>query len=520
MNVSCDKCGKRYVIADDKVAGKASVKIRCKQCQNLISVSVAGAAAGPAPAQAHTARPSSAGGVVPTQRSPWEEESTRAMPPMDTSAQWFAMLGGKQQGPFDVNELHKRVQAGEVTLRTYLWKTGMGDWKRATDVAELSPIFAGVAMVASSNSGIAPPPPPRPPSKTSSAVARPQQRDVAVANELPSHGLTRPTAQNGAGAVVQQQAPLNDLFGDVSGLSDLPNTSREPSAEQQAYQESPSGNSEQPVADPFAALSAGDGQQAPPVGEATRFFIAQAGVNKRNPPWKIALAVLGFIGGPILLIYILNTFEIVKLPTVTVTNENGEEVQESFFSSGGAAGLKDLLTGDAKKKREEAEKARLEKLAKQAKLANKTPTPTKEPEPEVVVPKPQDPSLAAFYENDDKRQVGPKNRRGDDTTGGAAVSTSGLSQEAVAKVVADKSKAFQLCIDNALRRTPNLSVGKLTVVLVVGPSGAVKSAAIDPKKHEMTDWGQCMMATGKRIVFPGSDAETDVQLPFQIGVAL
>jgi hypothetical protein len=29
-----------------------------------------------------------------------------------------------------------------------------------------------------------------------------------------------------------------------------------------------------------------------------------------------------------------------------------------------------------------------------------------------------------------------------------------------------------------------------------------------------------MMSTGKRIVFPGSDAETDVQLPFQIGVAL
>ena len=37
MNVTCDKCGKRYVISDDKVAGKASVKIRCKQCQNLIS---------------------------------------------------------------------------------------------------------------------------------------------------------------------------------------------------------------------------------------------------------------------------------------------------------------------------------------------------------------------------------------------------------------------------------------------------------------------------------------------------
>jgi Cu2+-exporting ATPase len=44
VNVSCTNCGKRYVLSDDKVAGKASVKIRCKQCQSLISIDVAQAA--------------------------------------------------------------------------------------------------------------------------------------------------------------------------------------------------------------------------------------------------------------------------------------------------------------------------------------------------------------------------------------------------------------------------------------------------------------------------------------------
>ncbi|MFT3714273.1 MAG: GYF domain-containing protein [Archangium sp.] len=539
MNVSCDKCGKRYVISDDKVAGKASVKIRCKQCQNLIQVTVAqqatASAAGPAPQQPHTSRPSSSGGVVPRQPNPWEEESTRAMPPMDTSAQWFAMLGGKQQGPFGVAELQKRVTAGEVTLRTYLWKAGMTDWKRASDVTELSPIFAGVTMPSQLTNSKPPPPPATTKAPTKSVPA--VQRDVALSNEVPAPGLTnRPSAQSGAGAVVastQQQAPLNDLFGDVSGLNDLPkdlkSQRQEPSLGDFADQktEGVSGQNEAPVADPFAALSDNDGKEAPPPGEATRFFIAQAGVNKRNPPWKIALAVLGFIGGPILLIYVLNTFEIVKLPTVTRTDENGEEVQESFFSAGGAAGLKDLLTGDAKKRKEEAEKQRLEKeaLAKAKALAaaNKNPKNNDKPdEPEVVTPKPQDPNLAAFYQNDDRKQVGPKVRKGPDEAGntGGSVNTSGLSQEAVAKVVADKNKAFQLCIDNALRRTPNLAVGKLDVVLTVGPSGAVKSAALNPKKHEMTDWGQCMMSTGKRIVFPSSDAETQIELPFTVGVAV
>ena len=516
MNVTCEKCGKRYVISDDKVVGKASVKIRCKQCQNLISVVVAAAvqqrAPNPAPAQTAKA-PAGRGALVPTQRSPWEDESTRAMPPLDTSAQWFAMLGGKQQGPFDLGELQRRVGAGEVTLRTYLWKAGMGDWKRASDVPEVSPLFAGVSAPHA-------PPPPRLPTKSVPAV----QRDVAMSNEVPSPAFTnRPSAQSGAGAVVSRSSssnhqPLNDLFGDVSGLHDLPGRTGT-TGPQPVVGDLSQRHANAPV-DPFAALSEGDGKEAPPPGEATRFFIAQAGVNKRNPPWKIALFVLSFVVAPLSLIYILNTFEIVKLPTVTRTNENGEEVQESFFSAAGAEGLKDQLTGDAKKRKAEADRQRNEKEAAALALANRPKNPKPGDEPEVVKPKIQDPNLAAFYQDDDRKTRVPRVRGGQTEEGGAAVNTAGLSAEAVGKVVADKSKAFQSCIDLALRRNPNLSVGNIIIILNVGPSGAVKSASVEPKKHENTDWGQCMMSTGKRIVFPGSDAETQVELPFKVGVAL
>ena len=512
MNVTCDKCGKRYVISDDKVAGKASVKIRCKQCQNLISVSVPASAASVAPPVSRAPAPASAG-AVPAQRSPWEEESTRAMPPLDTTAQWFAMLGGKQQGPFDLVELQRRVTAGEVTLRTYLWKAGMGDWKRAADLPDVSPVFAGVPAAQ-------PPPPPR-----ASKATQPVQRDVAVANEMPSPGFTnRPSAQSGAGAVVNQasnQAPLNDLFGDVSGLTDLPRSSQSGVQEEPVAQDLASLHANAPVVDPFAALSEGDGQQAPPPGEATRFFIAQAGVNKRNPPWKIALFVMAFVVAPIVLIYVLNTFEIVKMPTVTRTDENGQEVQESFFSAGGAAGIKDLLTGDSKKRKADAEQARQEQEAAAIAARAKNPgKPAVNDEPEVVKPKVQDPNLAAFYADDDRKTAVPKVRKTGEENPGTAVNSSGLSQEAVSKVVADKAKAFQTCIDSALRRNPNLNVGNVTVILNVGPSGAVKSAGVEPKKHEITDWGQCMMSTGKRIIFPSSDAETQLELPFKVGVAV
>ncbi|NPC86283.1 hypothetical protein HPC49_49875, partial [Pyxidicoccus fallax] len=37
MNFTCDNCQKRYSIADEKVRGK-TVKVRCKNCQNVITV--------------------------------------------------------------------------------------------------------------------------------------------------------------------------------------------------------------------------------------------------------------------------------------------------------------------------------------------------------------------------------------------------------------------------------------------------------------------------------------------------
>lgn len=553
MNVTCNNCGKKYVISDDKVAGKASVKIRCKQCQSLISVAVAGAGAsasassagtatagtGSAAAVARPSRTSHAATSAPPAPSPWADEQTRAMPAMDTSAQWYAMIQGAQVGPLDLRTLQARVNAGEVTLRTYLWKPGMGDWKRASDVPEVSPVFAGVSVGATATGPTqAAPEARRAPTRSTPAV----QRDVAVANEVPTPEAAprRAATQSGVRQVkATDQAlepvapapapkpraaqPLNDLFGDLGGTGETAAPSQEhaaaegaaaPGHDDSAHEQSPSG-----ALDPFAQLSAGDDQQAPPPGEATRFFIAQAGVNKRNPPWKIALFIFAFIGVPVGLVYLLQSFHIVELPTVTRTAEDGTQVQEPFFSPGGMSGLKDLLTGDAKRKAAEAEKRRKEKLAAQAAAAKPKPGPDAVEEPPPT-PKPQDPNLAAFYQDDDKKTVGPKVRKDDQQATGAQVNSAGLSPEAVAKVVADKSKAFQLCIDQALHRNPNLAVGNITVVLNVGASGAVKGASIEPKKHEGADWAQCMMSASRRIVFPSSDGETQVELPFKVGVAL
>jgi hypothetical protein len=278
--------------------------------------------------------------------------------------------------------------------------------------------------------------------------------------------------------------------------------------------------------------SAQGSAEAPPPGEATKFFIAQAGVNRRNPPWKIALFVVSVFVIPPTALYLLSTLKV--LPTVTVTTADGQEVQENFFSPSGIAGLKDILTGDKNRKAAEAEerrKAQLaaaaarEKAAKTVAVAAGTPEKPKGQEKATETgsanptAKPSDPDLSAFYANDTKTTKVPKNRD-DPTTTAPVTNGAGLSPEAAMKIVADKRKSFEQCIDAALRRTPNLAVGNVVVTLTVGASGAVKSVGVSPKKFEGADWAVCMMTAGKRIVFPSSDGDTDVEVPLKVGVAL
>lgn len=68
---------------------------------------------------------------------------------------FFILTQGKQQGPFNVQQLVSMVAAGELTRDTYVWKNGMATWDFAKNT-ELYILFENVPPV--------PPTPPSPPS--------------------------------------------------------------------------------------------------------------------------------------------------------------------------------------------------------------------------------------------------------------------------------------------------------------------------------------------------------------------
>ena len=69
---------------------------------------------------------------------------------------FYAYINGQQAGPLSGPQVSQMVQEGAITPETAVWRQGMAGWAAASQVAEISSLFAA-----------APPPPPPPPPPSS-----------------------------------------------------------------------------------------------------------------------------------------------------------------------------------------------------------------------------------------------------------------------------------------------------------------------------------------------------------------
>jgi predicted Zn finger-like uncharacterized protein len=129
MKITCDSCGAKYTIADDKVSGR-KVKIRCKGCGTPIVVDGAAKASGaPAAAEANPARTDS---QIPVEPAP------SSAPP---AAEWSVNLSETDQRTMSTAELVSGWKSGAVTTDAFVWKEGMSDWLPILECAELTALL-------------------------------------------------------------------------------------------------------------------------------------------------------------------------------------------------------------------------------------------------------------------------------------------------------------------------------------------------------------------------------------------
>jgi membrane protease subunit (stomatin/prohibitin family) len=83
------------------------------------------------------------------QVGPWgaypAAQPAQAPPPLPGSGRrYHVVVAGNPAGPFPVEELRARAQAGQLERSTLVWSEGMAQWQAAADVEELKPLFAAV----------------------------------------------------------------------------------------------------------------------------------------------------------------------------------------------------------------------------------------------------------------------------------------------------------------------------------------------------------------------------------------
>ena len=217
MKFACPKCNTRYSISDDKVPPGKVLKFPCKTCGNVVRLrrkdggdqaqileGAANALAARSFEPVETTRIASVAeinklrdqstqptkvGMQAAQRpdvsfgddggeatrivsveqinllraaaaegdqvQPESEEARPIQPgPSGETPEWFVLIAGKQRGPMTAANVDTMLSRNEIDRRTFLWKSGMGNWERLGSVerfaAATAPVVAAETLVGGS----------------------------------------------------------------------------------------------------------------------------------------------------------------------------------------------------------------------------------------------------------------------------------------------------------------------------------------------------------------------------------
>lgn len=174
MKFSCPECQTRYSIAEDKLPAARTLRMTCKRCGTIIRF--AGPSAEDSPPSPSTSkkrkiknefdvtrvasledlerlrmeseqqqsenkkdtrgpsadvtRVASIDEIEKALRKGGQHTTTREQTDPANDGEWYVLIGGKQKGPVSHDSVLRLLKEREIDARTYMWKDGMGDWKR------------------------------------------------------------------------------------------------------------------------------------------------------------------------------------------------------------------------------------------------------------------------------------------------------------------------------------------------------------------------------------------------------
>lgn len=547
MKFVCERCHTKYSIADEKVRGKV-LKVRCKTCENVITVRETGATIDDAgagiPKEAPLTRSgtldartgdSSAIGVGPAGRrvnpearrsapslpaaalvdphgpavAPPHRPTPRPMPALsvDDGVEWYLAVDGAQTGPFRRPVLIDKILAVPPGGDIHVWNANLGAWKPPKDVPDVSADLARrrrpSAVSSTGNvrrpSGAMPIIAPRPVpteiseghSGSNGVSAFGESEDTQI-----SSGPPVPWKRNGVAPAAAAKAAAKPAF----GLEDMFGGDGAHAAA--AAAPAMAGTASSPAV-PTAAMSSVSVPIVAPEGRA-------GGRPVRLIFGAVALAVI--VCGIVAVVMLRK-----PAAPVAVTPKPAPSGETNF------ANLAEKLANEQAAEKP-AEPPPAAAVVDEKPLVAKVDSPARNaggnrgknhgrtrgggsgtsPTSPPPLTEEQQRAAARFGESSAREVRAP--------SGGGSVAHSMPAQADISRVINNNRQGIQTCYQRALLRDSTLTQGKVTVRVSIGISGKVKSVSLDaPAPFRSME--SCVRDVMSRWAFPPSSEEYGTEFP-------
>jgi predicted Zn finger-like uncharacterized protein len=530
MKFVCDRCQTKYSIADDKVRGKV-LKVRCKTCQNVITVREVGAkpsVGGLAPIR----RPSAPAATLGAGREEMSDRTSIAPapagimadmlqgrratppppPPLGDGIEWFLALDGAQQGPFSRKLLVDRLLTLPKDADVHVWNDTMDGWKPPRNVPEVEHDLAARKPPAVPMRPPVPRTTPSPPAAPLGARRGTQPLASGVGSKVPLPGphaaaVHAIPAPHGAAddASMQPTPPPVSAPAAGHGAGRGPKTNGVAAHASSPAVPFPGGES-----DALSALNMGRPKAAPPrimeVGEATAWSGAGRIQEGRHRNTKLIFGVLGVVCVMIVVVALNMTRKARQVATAAAVkggldSESLARLHDIIIEGGKptaplpGVGAPEVPVAPPEPPRKSARGHGPVRGRPQPSHGGTTVAARPE-EPSTPVPPPK----PAFHE----RSVTPVS---------SAPSRPPPSQGDITRVIANNKLGIKTCYQRALLRDSSLTHGKIVVGVTIGISGRVKGVRVDgPTSFRVLE--PCIKDMVGRWTFPQASEEYGTEFSY------
>jgi predicted Zn finger-like uncharacterized protein len=524
MKFVCERCHTRYSIADDKVRQKI-LKIRCKTCENVITVRDPSSAAPEPPVSAAQPPP------PPPPRQP--------TPPPSAVREWFVAINGDQTGPATRTEAARRVSEARPEDEVYVWKEGLDGWKAPHEVPpiqhELNMLRSRSALpprapVAAPPRSVAPAPARAASPSHAGARAAPAAASLAEANPFGDEdhtqiqpfdaGLLAPDRVNNPAAVL----PFNKGGRTTNGKAAAVASAR-PAAAAPAPAPTPASNNLDGLFADIPPASAGPNAFVPAPASLHAPARADSGLSKltgvagfmsRNPGLKFvaAGAVVVVLLALVVIVIVMSPNEQKQPPPpLAVTPPPAEKVAPPPDEAEAKRAADDRFHATVPSQRNVGASIG---PARGERVDRKKPKPSAQPRAVTPPATLEPPSMGAAGTEpagatqqrrvaSDERQV-PKfqsNRQSAAEAGGG-----GPTEQQINAVVKKRENQMTIktCYERALKRDDRMRSGRIETSVTIGTSGMPKAVNLNAPP-EFASVESCIKQAVRRWAFPPNSEE-------------